>query len=125
MLPVSQKFKTVDEYISAFPPATQALLQEIRATIKKTAPKAEEVISYNMPGYKLQGMLVWFAGYKNHIGFYPKPSGLKAFEKELSGYKSSKGAVQFPIDEPLPLSLVSKVVKMRIKENAEAADKKK
>ena len=119
MLPVSQKFNTVDEYISAFPPATQALLQQMRATIKKTAPKAEEVISYNMPGYKLQGMLVWFAGYKNHIGFYPKPSGLKAFEKELSGYKSSKGAVQFPIDEPLPLSLVTKIVKMRIKENTE------
>lgn len=119
MLPVSQKFSTVDDYIAVFPPAIQAKLQEMRATIKKAAPKAEEVISYNMPGYKLDGMLVWFAGYKNHIGFYPKPSGLKAFEKELAGYKSSKGAVQFPIDEPLPLSLVSKMVKMRVKENSQ------
>lgn len=125
MLPPSQKFSSVDEYIAVFPPGTQAILQELRQTIKKAAPKAEEVISYNMPGYKLNGMLVWYAGYKNHIGFYPKPSGLKAFEKELSGYKSSKGAVQFPIDKPMPLSLVTKIVKMRIKENAEAAGKKK
>jgi uncharacterized protein YdhG (YjbR/CyaY superfamily) len=125
MLLPSQKFSSVDEYIAVFPPATQSILQELRQTIKKAAPQAEEVISYNMPGYKLNGMLVWYAGYKNHIGFYPKPSGLKAFEKELSGYKSSKGAVQFPIDKPMPLSLVTKIVKMRIKENAEAADKKK
>ena len=125
MLPPSQKFSNVDEYIAVFPPGTQAILQELRQTIKKAAPKAEEVISYNMPGYKLNGMLVWYAGYKNHIGFYPKPSGLKAFEKELSGYKSSKGAVQFPIDKPMPLSLVTRIVKMRIKENAEDADKKK
>lgn len=125
MILPSQKFSNVDEYIAVFPPGTQTILQEIRQAIKKAAPKAEEVISYNMPGYKLNGMLVWYAGYKNHIGFYPKPSGLKAFQKELSGFKSSKGAVQFPIDQPMPLSLVTKIVKMRIKENAEAADKKK
>lgn len=125
MLPISQKFKNVDDYISAFPPSTQAILQELRATIKKAAPKAEEVISYNMPGYKLNGMLVWYAGYKSHIGFYPKPSGLQTFQKELAGYKSSKGAVQFPIDQPMPLHLVTKIVKFRIKENAAAADKKK
>jgi uncharacterized protein YdhG (YjbR/CyaY superfamily) len=125
MLPVSQKFSTVDDYISAFPPAMQAILQELRATIKKAAPKAEEVISYNMPGYKLNGMLVWYAGYKNHIGFYPKPSGLQTFQKELAGYKGSKGAVQFPIDQPMPLNLVTKIVKFRIKENAATAGKKK
>lgn len=121
----SQKFRDTDEYIAAFPPETQAILQELRQTIKKAAPKAEEVISYNMPGYKQQGMLVWYAGYKNHIGFYPKPSGLFEFRKELSAYKSSKGAVQFPIDKPLPLNLITKMVKFRLKENAEAADKKK
>lgn len=119
------KFSTVDEYIAAFPPETQSILRELRATIRKAAPKAVEAISYNMPGYKLNGPLVWFAGYKNHIGFYPKPSGLLAFKKELAGYKSSKGAVQFPIDKPMPLSLVSKMVKYRIKENTETAARKK
>lgn len=113
-----EKFKTVDQYISTFPPETQALLQQMREAILKAAPKAQETISYNMPGYRLNGMLVWFAGYKNHIGFYPKPSALKTFSKELSMYKSSKGAVQFPIDKPLPISLVTKMVKHRIKENA-------
>jgi uncharacterized protein YdhG (YjbR/CyaY superfamily) len=119
------KFKTVQEYLSAQPASVKAMLQELRATIKKAAPDAKEVISYNMPGYKLQGMLVWFAGYKNHIGFYPRPSGLEAFKKELSVYKSSKGAVQFPLDQPLPLALVTKIVKFRIKENAEEAIMKK
>jgi len=114
-----EKFSTVDEYISTFPPATQALLQQMRDTIHKAAPKAEETISYNMPGFRLGGMLVWFAGYKNHIGFYPKPSALKAFSKELSIYKSSKGAVQFPLDKPLPVGLITKMVKLRVKENAE------
>jgi uncharacterized protein YdhG (YjbR/CyaY superfamily) len=113
------KFKTVDEYISTFPPGIQALLEQMREAIGKAAPKAEETISYNMPGFRLSGMLVWFAGYKNHIGFYPKPSALEAFKKELSVYKSSKGAVQFPIDKPLPLGLVSKMVKFRVKENME------
>ena len=125
MQATTPKFKTVDEYFAALPPSTQKILQALRAAIRKAAPRAEEVISYNMPAFKLQGMLVWYAAYKNHIGFYPKPSGLKAFSKEIAAYKSSKGAVQFPIDEPLPLGLVSKIVKLRIKENAEAAAKKK
>ena len=116
MQAASVKFKTIDEYIAAFPPAIQRQLQQMRETIQKAAPKAEETISYNMPGFRLGGMLVWFAGYKNHIGFYPKPSGLEAFKKELSGYKSSKGAVQFPVDKPLPLKLVSSMVKFRVKE---------
>src|SRR6516165_9954191 len=108
------KFKSVDEYLSAFPAGTKAVLQEMRSTIKKAAPQAEEVISYNMPAYKLNGILVYFAGYANHIGFYPTASGMEAFKQEFSGYKNSKGAVQFPIDRPLPLALITKVVKFRI-----------
>jgi uncharacterized protein YdhG (YjbR/CyaY superfamily) len=94
-------------------------LQELRDTIKKSAPQAEEVISYNMPAFKLQGMLVWYAAYREHVGFYPRPSGIEAFKKELSVYKGAKGSVQFPIDKPLPLNLVSKIVKYRVKENSE------
>jgi uncharacterized protein YdhG (YjbR/CyaY superfamily) len=118
------KFKTVDEYFSTLPAQTKALLQEVRKVINKSAPGAEDVISYNMPAFKLNGMLVWYAAHKEHIGFYPKPSGLQAFKKELSGYKSSKGAVQFPLDKPLPLHLISKMVKFRVKENLEDGKKK-
>jgi uncharacterized protein YdhG (YjbR/CyaY superfamily) len=112
------KPKDVNEYIAGFPKEIQAKLEQMRATIKKAAPDAEEVISYGMPGYKLKGSLVWFGGHTSHIGFYPKgSSALNAFKKELSGYKSSKGAVQFPLNEPLPLDLVTKMVKYRVKEN--------
>jgi len=118
------KFKTVQEYLSAQPGPVKAMLQQMRSTIKEAAPEAEEAISYNMPAFKLQGMLVWYAAFKNHIGFYPRPSGLEAFKKEIAVYKSSKGAVQFPMDQPLPLALVTKIVKYRVKENkAEAAAK--
>jgi uncharacterized protein YdhG (YjbR/CyaY superfamily) len=113
------KFKSVDEYLSAFPAGTKAVLQEMRSTIKKAAPQAEEVISYNMPAYKLNGILVYFAGYANHIGFYPTASGMEAFKQEFSVYKNSKGAVQFPIDKPLPLALIRKVVKFRISQTQE------
>src|SRR5580700_1979802 len=106
--------KDVDEYINSFPKEIQKLLQQVRATIKKAAPKAEEVISYSMPGYKLNGMLVWFGGHSKHIGFYPRVSGMEVFKKELSVYKTSKGAVQFPTDEPLPLTLIAKIVKFRV-----------
>jgi uncharacterized protein YdhG (YjbR/CyaY superfamily) len=107
----------VDEYIAAFPKEVQQLLQQMRITIKAAAPKAEEQISYGMPGYKYHGVLVYFGGFKNHIGFYATPTGHKAFEKELSKYKKGKGSVQFSINEPLPLSLITKIVKFRIKEN--------
>ncbi len=107
----------IEEYIAGFPASTQTILKQIRSTIKKAAPKAEEVISYGMPAYKLNGMLVFFAGYKNHIGFYATPNGHKAFKKELSVYKQGKGSVQFPIDEPMPLSLIIRIVKYRVKEN--------
>jgi uncharacterized protein YdhG (YjbR/CyaY superfamily) len=95
----------------------------MRDTIRKAAPKADETMSYGMPTFKLNGNLVHFAGYKNHIGFYPTPSGIEAFNKELSVYKSSKGAVQFPLDQRLPLTLITKIVKLRVKENEEKRKK--
>jgi uncharacterized protein YdhG (YjbR/CyaY superfamily) len=117
------KFKTVEEYFSVQPEHTRALLEELRKTIKKAAPKAEEVISYNIPAFKLEGLLVYYAAFDKHIGFYPTPSGIKAFEKELSAYKGAKGSVQFPLDEPLPLSLITKIVKYRVKENTGKLEK--
>ncbi len=113
------KPNSVNEYIESFPKATQTLLKQIRAAIKKAAPLAEEIISYQMPAYKNNGMLVYFAAYKNHIGFYPTASGIAAFKKELAIYKTSTGAVQFPIDAKLPLCLITKFVKYRVKENSE------
>ncbi len=114
-----KKPTSVDEYISWFPASTQKLLQQMRATIKKAAPNAEEVISYAMPAYKQNGILVYFAGYEKHIGFYPTGRGIEEFKSELSGYKSGKGSVQFPIDEPLPLKLIETIVKFRVLENSE------
>jgi uncharacterized protein YdhG (YjbR/CyaY superfamily) len=115
----------VDEYIAAFPKDVQQLLKQMRAAIKAAAPKAEELISYGMPAYKYHGQLVFFAAFKNHIGFYATPAGHKAFEKELAKYKQGKGSVQFPVEEPLPLSLITKIVKFRVKENEEKAVLKK
>ena len=116
----------IDAYIAGFPKDTQKLLEQIRATVKKAAPDAEETISYAMPTFTLKGRyLLYFAGYKNHIGLYPAPTGNEAFKKELSVYKRGKGTVQFPLDKPVPLSLVTKIVKLRVKENLEKAEKKK
>lgn len=114
-------FTTIDEYIATFPAATQTLLQQMRATIQAAAPEATEKISYQMPTFALKGNLVHFAGYDHHIGFYPTPSGITAFAEELSRYKSAKGSVQFPIDEPLPLELISRMVAFRVQENIELA----
>ena len=108
----------IDLYVEQFPIATQKQLNKLRNILKSTAPAAEEVISYKMPAYKLHGMLVYFAGYKAHVGFYPTPSGIKNFLHKLKGYKCSKAAVQFPIDQPLPQSLIKEIVAFRIKENA-------
>jgi uncharacterized protein YdhG (YjbR/CyaY superfamily) len=110
-------FTTIDEYIALFPEETQQILQEIRAIIHASAPDAQEKISYQMPTFFLEGNLVHFAAWKNHIGFYPTPSGLEAFKSELSGYAGTKGAVHFPIDKPLPLDLVGKIVRFRLAEN--------
>jgi len=113
-----KQFKTIDEYIKTFPEDVQPILQKMRQTIRKAAPQAEEAISYQMPTFKLNGRnLVHFAGYKNHVGFYPVPSGIDAFEKELSPYKQGKGSVQFPLDGPVPYDLVRKIVIFRMKEN--------
>jgi len=112
------KPQSVDEYLAGFDAGTRKILKQVRAAIKQAAPEAEEVISYSMPAFKWNGMLVWYAGYARHIGFYPKPEALLAFKKELSVYKSSKGAVQFPLDKPMPLTLIKKIVKFRMKKNA-------
>lgn len=114
-------FKTIDEYIAGFPEDIQAILQEIRAAIRAAAPEAEEAISYQMPTFRLKGNLVHFAAFRNHIGFYPAPSGIEAFKDELSAYKGAKGSVQFPINEPMPLALISRIVKFRATENREKA----
>ena len=124
MTPQISEIINVDNYIAGFSEETQKLLKEIRATIKKAAPDAEEVISYQMPAYKQNGILVYFAGYKNHIGFYPTASGIANFKEEFSVFKSSKGAVQFPVDKPLPLKLITTIVAFRVKENAEKAERK-
>lgn len=116
----------IDTYISTFPKEIQEKLEQLRVTIKKAAPKAEETIKYGMPTLTLNGNLVHFAAYKNHIGFYPVPSAIKTFKKELADFKTSKGAIQFPLDKPLPLNLITKIVKFRVKENlAKAAAKTK
>ncbi|HRI04290.1 MAG TPA: DUF1801 domain-containing protein [Pyrinomonadaceae bacterium] len=109
----------VDEYIAGFPSETQEMLKQLRETIRVTAPSAEECISYAIPTFKLRGPLVHFAGYANHIGFYPGAGGIAEFKDELSEYKTSKGTVQFPLDAPLPLNLVTRIVKFRVKQNLE------
>ena len=118
------RFTSIDEYIATSPKEIQKKLQELRATIKAAAPEAQEKISYQMPAFDLKGNLVWFAAFKNHIGFYPMPSGIQAFKKEFSVYEGSKGAIRFPLDKPLPLKLVSKVVKFRVAENLKKAEMK-
>ena len=116
---------TIDEYIAAFPRNVQAILERIRATIRAAAPDAEEAISYQMPTFKLKGNLVHFAAYKNHIGFYPAPSGIENFKEELSAYEVSKGTVRFPFDQPIPYNLIRKIVAFRVQENLAKAEKKK
>jgi uncharacterized protein YdhG (YjbR/CyaY superfamily) len=116
--------KNVDEYISSFPTDIAKKLMQIRKIIKAAAPKAEEGISYRIAGYKYHGMLIFFAAFKNHISVYPAPRETEAFKKELAVYKSGKGTIQFPLDKPIPLNLVSNIVKFRVKENeAKAAAK--
>ena len=107
----------IDDYIAKFPDTTQARLLRLRATIKKAAPKAEERIGYDMPGYYLNGPLVYFAAYKAHIGVYPTPLGIAEFEEELSVYVNAKGSVQFPLDKPMPWGLITRIVKARVKAN--------
>ena len=119
--------KDMDEYIAGFAPSTQHALNEIRETIKRLIPEAEETISYAIPCVKLEGKyLVYFAGYKNHIGIYPVPTKDATFDKDFAGYKTSgKGALQLPLDKPMPLELIAKIVRFRVKENRDKAEKKK
>jgi len=114
----------VDMYISGFPEEVQLMLNDMRTAIRNAAPQAEEVISYQMPAYRYNGILVHFAAYRNHIGFYPGAEGIEAFKKELSGYKGAKGSVQFPPDKPLPLELISQIVEFRVIRNTEKAMEK-
>ena len=108
---------TIDQYVEGFPPEIQVILSKLRAAVKKAAPQATEKISYQMPAFHFNGNLVYFAAFKNHIGFFPTSSGVAAFQKELAKYATSKGTVHFPLDKPLPLDLVKRIVKFRVKEN--------
>jgi len=113
------RFQTVDEYIKAQNPAFRPGLKLLRQTIRKAAPEAEEVISYNMPAYKLNGILVYFAQHQSHIGFYALPHAITSFDEEIRKYKTSKATIQFPNNNPLPVKLLTKIVKFRVKENLE------
>jgi uncharacterized protein YdhG (YjbR/CyaY superfamily) len=112
------QYTTVDEYIKTFPADIQSVLGKMRQTIREAAPGAVEAISYQMPAFKLNGVLVYFAAHKHHIGFYPTSSGIEAFKAELAPYKWSKGAVQFPLDRPIPFDLVRRIVRFRVKETS-------
>ena len=116
-----KSYSTVDEYIALAEPKVKKALKDIRKAIKATAPKAEEVISYQIPGYKYHGMLVFFAAWKDHISLYPAPWSADSLKKEMSAYEGSKGTIKFPIGEPMPLALIKKMVKYRVKENEERA----
>ncbi len=113
------KYTSVNQYMDELPHSARAMAQQLRQIIASAAPAAQETISYNMPAFTLQGMLVWYAGYKKHIGFYPRASAIQVFKEELSAYKTSKGAVQFPLNSPLPVELITKIVLYRVKENVE------
>jgi uncharacterized protein YdhG (YjbR/CyaY superfamily) len=115
---LNTEYKNIDEYIKSFPPNIQAPLEKMRQTIHEAVPDALEAISYQMPTFKLNGNLVHFAAFRNHIGFYPAPSGIESFKKELAQYVTGKGTIQFPLDKPIPFDLVEKVVKFRVKENS-------
>jgi uncharacterized protein YdhG (YjbR/CyaY superfamily) len=116
-----KQLKTIDEYIATFPKEVQDVLEKIRSAIRESAPEAEEAISYGIPAFRLNGSRgsVYFAGWKNHIGFYPTPSGIEALKKELAPFKQEKGSVQFPLDKPIPYDLVKKIVRYRVTENLE------
>ncbi len=119
-----KKPRDIDEYISSFPKHTQKVLKQLRATIRKAAPQAEEVISYGIPAFKMNGIVVYFAAHSKHIGMYPKPSGSEALKKELSAYKGGKGTIRFPLDKPLPLALITRFVKFRAHQDVQKAKTK-
>jgi uncharacterized protein YdhG (YjbR/CyaY superfamily) len=114
-----KQFKTIDEYIATFPTSVQVVLEEMQRAIQEAAPQADEAISYQMPAFKQNGVLVWFAAFKDHIGFFPTALGVEAFKDELSGYATSKGTIHFPLDKPIPIDLVKRIVRFRVKQNLE------
>jgi uncharacterized protein YdhG (YjbR/CyaY superfamily) len=116
--------KNIDKYVKGFPEDVQQILQEIRTTIRKAAPNAEETISYRMPTFTLKGLLVSFAAYKKHIGLYPAPRGSEKFNRELSRYRAARSTVRFPLDKPVPFQLIRQIVKLRAKENLRRAREK-
>jgi uncharacterized protein YdhG (YjbR/CyaY superfamily) len=116
---------TIDDYLAQFPEDIRAILQNIRSIVHENAPEAQEKIGYQMPTFTLNGNLVHFAAFKNHIGFYPTPSGTETFKKEISSYKAAKGSIQFPLDQPIPYELITKIVKFRVQENLAKSKKKK
>ena len=125
-MPKPQKPTDIDAYIAQFPADVQAVLQEVRATIRRAAPDAEETISYQMPAFRQHGILVYFAAWKKHVGLYPPITGDKAIEKAVALYAGPKGNLQFPLDEPMPLDLIERIVKLRVKQDAaKAAAKRK
>ena len=113
----NKKIKTTDEYIATFPKNVQIILEDVRQAIREAAPEAKERISYQMPAFEQNGILVWFAAFKKHIGFFPKVSAIEAFKEKLSSYQTSKGTIQFPLNEPIPFDLIKEIVKFRVKEN--------
>jgi uncharacterized protein YdhG (YjbR/CyaY superfamily) len=120
----TEKYGTIDEYIRTFPEDIREILTRIRQTVRESAPDAVEAISYRMPTFKLNGNLVYFAAFKHHIGFYPTPSAIVKYAKELAKYAKAKGSIQFPLDQPIPYALITKIVKSRVKENLEKAKAK-
>jgi uncharacterized protein YdhG (YjbR/CyaY superfamily) len=120
----STGFTSTDEYIATFPEDIQKILQEVRETIRAAAPEAKEKISYQIPTFDLKGNLVHFAAFKNHIGFYPTSSGTEAFKDEIARYQGAKGSIRFPLSEPMPLDLISRITKMRVAENLRKAEEK-
>lgn len=121
---MQKNYKDIDEYIADFPKDVQKILRKLRATIKKAAPTAQEAISYQIPAFKLNGNLIHFAAYKNHIGVYPAPRGVEAFKKDLARYGSGKATIKFPLDEPVPYDLIARIVAFRVKENSEKTKNK-
>ena len=119
-----KKINSIDQHIAQFPKETQQLLELLRMTIRQAAPTAEEVISYSMPAFKQNGVLVWFTGYKNHIGFYPGAAGIEAFTNEIKSYKTSKGTIQFQLNEPIPYDLIAKITTFRVQQNLQKKKKK-
>ena len=125
MITEPTNIETVDEYIARFPEDIRAVLEKIRTTVRKAAPDAEETISYRMPAYKQDGVLVYFAAYQRHIGFYPTASGIENFKDELSTYKSARGSVRFPLDRSIPYGLIGNIVRFRVRENRAKAEEMK